>query len=119
MLRSWLFLLIAILLEVAGTTCLKLSHGFARPLPSSLGFVFFALALTSLTLALRRIEVSTAYAIWSGLGSVLITVIGVFFFHDAMTPGKVASITMIVAGTIALQQQAPGEVPDAAGPGER
>ena len=104
--NCWLFLLAAILLEVVGTTAMKLSRGFVRPLPSVLIFVFYLLSLTNLTLALREIEVSTAYAIWSGLGTVLISVVGVVIFRESMTARKAAAIVLILLGTVTLQLQA-------------
>ena len=77
-----------------------------RPLPSVLIFVFYLLSLTNLTLALREIEVSTAYAIWSGLGTVLISVVGVVIFRESMTARKAAAIVLILLGTVTLQLQA-------------
>jgi len=63
---TWLYLVLAILLEVSGTTCMKLSEGFTRMVPSILLVVFYTLSLGMLTLALKKIDVSVAYAIWSG-----------------------------------------------------
>jgi len=68
--QSWLILIAAIILEVAGTTAMKLSDGFTRPLPSVLLVVFYLFSLAALTLALKRIDVSVAYAIWAGVGTV-------------------------------------------------
>ena len=65
--QHWFYLLLAILLEVAGTTSMKLSHGFTRLVPSILIFVFYALSFTALTFALRRLDMSVTYAVWSGL----------------------------------------------------
>jgi small multidrug resistance pump len=98
----WLFLSVAILLEVAGTTCMKLSQGFTKPLPSALIFVFYGLAFTALNFALKAIDVSVAYAIWAGVGTVLIALIGFWYFEESATPLKVASIALIVAGVIGL-----------------
>ena len=60
---TWLYLVLAILLEVSGTTCMKLSEGFTRMVPSILLVVFYTLSFGMLTLALKRIDVSVAYAI--------------------------------------------------------
>jgi small multidrug resistance pump len=100
--RYWIYLLIAILLEVAGTTSMKLSQGFTKLIPSILIFVFYALSFVALTFALRKLDMSVTYAVWSGLGTVLIALIGVLYFHEQMTFLKAISIVLIVAGVIGL-----------------
>ena len=100
--QHWLFLILAIILEVAGTTSMKLSNGFARLLPSILIFLFYGLSFAGLTLALKKIDVSVAYAIWSGLGTALITVIGLVYFKEPATLLKIASIGLIVIGVLGL-----------------
>jgi small multidrug resistance pump len=72
---AYVYLLFAILLEVCGTTSMKLSQGFTRLLPSVLIFVFYGLSFILLTMVLKRIEVSIAYAIWPGLGTAIIATI--------------------------------------------
>lgn len=98
----WLFLVAAIMLEVAGTTAMKLSAGFSRPLPSVAMFVLYAGSLTMLTMALKVIDVSVAYAVWSGLGTALIVAIGIAWFHEAVNVPKVACIGLIIAGVVGL-----------------
>ena len=98
-----LYLLLAILLEVAGTTSMKLSDGFSVLLPSILIFVFYSLSFVFLTLTLKRLEVSFVYAIWSGLGTLLIAMIGIFFFHEAVTLIKILSLFMIIGGIVGLR----------------
>jgi small multidrug resistance pump len=61
----WLLLIVAIILEVCGTTCMKLSESFSKLVPSILIFVFYGLSFTVFTLALRRIDISVAYAVWA------------------------------------------------------
>ncbi len=100
--HSWLFLAAAILLEVAGTTAMKFSEGFTRLLPSALIFLFYFLAFTALTLALREIDLSIAYAVWAGLGTALIALIGVVWFGEPLTLVKVLSVTLIVIGVAGL-----------------
>lgn len=99
---SWLFLILAIGFEVAGTTCMKLSDGFTKLAPSLGMAAFYACSLTMLTLALRRIDVSVAYAIWSGLGTALIAVIGIAVFREPLTAMKIGSIVMIILGVVGL-----------------
>ena len=99
---QWLYLVLAIVAEVCGTTSMKLSAGFAKPLPSVLIFVFYGLSLTFLTLALRVMPVGMAYAIWSALGTALITAIGVLWFGERMNALKVISLILIIAGIAGL-----------------
>lgn len=99
---SFGLLLLAIGLEVAGTTCMKLSQGFSRLVPSVLIVVFYCGSLASLTFALKTIEVSTAYAIWSGLGTALIAGIGCWYFGEVLNSFKVAGVLLVVAGIVLL-----------------
>jgi len=99
---TWTYLALAILLEVAGTTCMKLSEGFTKLVPSILLFVFYILSFGMLTLALKRIEVSVAYAVWSGVGTALIATIGVLWFKEPMTALKLISLALIIVGVVGL-----------------
>jgi small multidrug resistance pump len=99
---SWLYLVLAIVLEVSGTTSMKLSHGFTKMLPSVLMFLFYGLSLSALTLALKRIDVSMAYAVWSGLGTALIAIIGVVWLKEPLNTLKIVSLTLIIIGVIGL-----------------
>jgi small multidrug resistance pump len=98
-----LYLLLAILLEVAGTTSMKLSDGFNHLTPSVLIFIFYICSFLFLTLTLKRLEVSIVYAIWSGLGTLLIAIIGVFFFHEPVTALKMISLACIILGVMGLR----------------
>jgi small multidrug resistance pump len=97
-----LLLAFAILFEVIGTTCMKLSEGFTRLWPSLGIVVFYVASFTCLTLALRHLQVSVAYAIWAGLGTVLITIIGVVLFHEPMSAWRAACIALVLVGVIGL-----------------
>jgi len=98
----WLYLLLAIVLEVTGTTCMKLSEGFTKTLPSVLMFVFYLLSFSALTLALKKVDVSVAYAIWSGMGTALIATIGILWFNEPLTMIKLISLALIIIGVIGL-----------------
>jgi small multidrug resistance pump len=100
--QSWLFLAGAIALEVAGTTSMKLSQGFTKLFPSILLFVFYAGSFVALTFALKKIEVSVAYAVWSGAGTALIAAIGILCFREAASALKFVSILLIIAGVVGL-----------------
>jgi small multidrug resistance pump len=81
---------------------MKFSQGFTKALPSLLLFVFYGLAFTLLTLALKKIEISVAYAMWSGLGTALIAIVGIYWFQESMTLVKFLSLVAIVAGVVGL-----------------
>jgi small multidrug resistance pump len=98
----WVYLVLAILLEVSGTTCMKLSEGFTKTVPSILLFVFYSLSFGMLTLSLKRIDVSVAYAVWSGVGTALIATIGVLWFKEPITALKLISLAMIIGGVVGL-----------------
>ena len=99
---TWLYLILAILLEVSGTTCMKLSEGFTRLAPSILLFVFYTLSFGALTLALKKLDVSVAYAVWSGMGTALIATIGVLWFKEPVTALKLISLGLIIIGVVGL-----------------
>ncbi len=99
---EWIYLIAAIAFEVSGTTCMKLSEGFTRWLPSALIFVFYAVSFALLTLALRRIDLSVAYAIWSAVGTAAIALIGVLAFKEPLTGAKASALTVIVIGVVWL-----------------
>jgi small multidrug resistance pump len=99
---SWIFLISAICMEVCGTTCMKLSEGFTKLLPSVLIFVFYALAFTLMTFAVRKLDLSLTYAIWSGVGTFLIAIIGLFWFKEPFSVLKVVSMLLVIAGVVGL-----------------
>jgi len=84
----WLYLLIAILTEVVGTSLMKVSQGLTRLIPSVLMFLLYGISFVFMALALKKIEVSTAYAIWSGLGTALIATIGILWFRESFNIPK-------------------------------
>lgn len=98
----WIYLFAAILLEVTGTTCMKLSEGFSKPGWAVAMGCFYLLCFTSLTLAVRTIDLGLAYAIWAGLGTALVAAIGVFVFKETLTVFQIVCIVMIVVGVAGL-----------------
>lgn len=98
----WLYLTLAILLEVSGTTCMKLSNGFTRVLPGILMWLFYAGCFYFLTLSLKKFDVSIAYAIWSGIGTALIALIGIIHFREPITALKIIGTLAIIGGVVAL-----------------
>lgn len=100
--NPWVYLGMAIVTEVVGTVCMKLSDGFTRPLFSALIFLFYGISFYFLTLCLKRIDIGTAYAIWAGVGTALIAAIGITFFREDVNIVKLISLAAIVAGVIGL-----------------
>jgi small multidrug resistance pump len=100
---GWIYLATAILFEITGTTCMKLSYGFAKPIYSVSMVFFYLLSFSALTMALKEIPISTAYAIWSGVGTVLVALIGFAYFSETATFVKLGSISLIVVGVVGLK----------------
>jgi small multidrug resistance pump len=98
----WFYLVLAIITEVAGTTFLKLSDGMTKVVPIILTFALYGISFVFLGLCLKKIDVGVSYAIWSGLGTALITVVGFMYFKEPMSALKVASIVLIIIGVIGL-----------------
>ena len=105
---QWIYLCLAILFEVAGTTAMKLSDGLSKLVPSVLILVFYVVSFAFLSLALKGMEVSVVYAVWSGMGIVTITIIGFFYFNENMNLIKVLSILFILIGVVTLNFSAAG-----------
>lgn len=102
----WIYLLIAILTEVVGTTMMKVSQGLTRLIPAVLMFVLYGVSFVFMAMALKKIEVSTAYAIWSGLGTALIAAIGIYWFQESINLAKVAGLVLVIAGVVLLNIKA-------------
>lgn len=99
---SYLYLAIAIVSEVIGTSALKASEQFTRPVPSLITLVAFASAFYFLSLTLRTMPVGIAYAIWSGVGIVLISLIALVLFGQKLDLPAVIGMGLIVAGVVVI-----------------
>ena len=99
---GWAWLLVAILLEVFGTSCLKLSEQFTKLWPSVGVTVGYAGSFVALALALKTFEVGTAYAIWSGIGSAVIVLVGYWFLDESLGVVKISGIGLIILGVVLL-----------------
>ena len=100
---NYLYLALAIVSEVIATLSLKASAGFTRPLPSIVVVAGYASAFLFLSLTLRTVPIGVAYAVWSGVGVVLITVASYFIYRQALDLPAVVGIALIVAGVIVVQ----------------
>lgn len=102
---EWVYLLLAIIFEVFGTSSMKISEGLTKLLPSLFIFLCYILSLIFLTLSLKKLEISLVYAIWSGIGTAMIAGIGVIFFKESINMVKIISIGLIIIGVIGLNFQ--------------
>jgi len=100
--NAWLLLAIAIAAEVVGTSALKASEGFSRLAPSVVVVLGYAVAFYCLSLVLRTIPVGVAYAIWSGLGIVLITLVAWVVYDQTIDLAAALGMGLIVAGVVVL-----------------
>ncbi|BEH09238.1 MULTISPECIES: DMT family transporter [Geobacter] len=100
--HKWLYLLVAIISEVAGTSALKSAEGFTRLWPSCVVVVGYASAFYFLSLTLKSIPVGIAYAIWSGLGTALVAVVAWVFMGQRLDLPAVFGILLIIAGVLVL-----------------
>ncbi len=98
----WILLSIGILTELGGSTCMKLSNGFANLIPTVLTFVFWIASFSVFILALKHFDLSFAYAVWGGLGIMLVSLVGMIFFKEPVYLAKIISIIIIVLGVVAL-----------------
>jgi small multidrug resistance pump len=98
----WLLLYVAIIFEVMGTTAMKLSCGFKHKRPTIYTFVFYLSAVACLSISLKELEMGMAYAIWSGLGTLLVAVIGILHFDEQLSPLKIASLMLVITGVVGL-----------------
>lgn len=100
--KNWLFLAIAIISETIATSALKSSEGFTRLLPSVLVVVGYGVAFYFLSLTLRTIPVGIAYAVWSGVGIVLITTVGWLVFGQKLDLPALIGMALIIAGVVVM-----------------
>jgi small multidrug resistance pump len=101
-LMNWFYLGIAILAEVIGTTALKASDGFTRLMPSLLVAIAYGASFYFLSLTLKAIPVGIAYAVWSGVGLVLIVLAGWWLYGQVIDAAGMVGIGLIAAGVIVL-----------------
>jgi small multidrug resistance pump len=100
--QKWLFLIVAIMSEVAGTAALKSAEGFTKVWPSTIVVLGYASAFYFLSLTLKSIPVGIAYAIWSGVGTVLIALVAWLFMGQKLDVPAVIGILLIVLGVLVI-----------------
>lgn len=103
---AWFYLMLAILFEIGGTSALKMSQGFTHLTPSLVIFPAYAVSFVFLTLAVKFIPISVAYAVWSGVGTALIAAIGMLVFREPVSMSKLVFVGIIIFGVVGLQLSA-------------
>jgi small multidrug resistance pump len=98
----YLFLALAISSEICATVSMKFSEGFTRLLPSAVVVLGYIFSFVMLSQALKQLQVSTAYAIWSGVGTAVVAAIGFVFLGEGLNALKLLGIVLIIAGVVAL-----------------
>ncbi len=103
---NWILLLVAGLFEVVWAVGLKYTEGFTRPLPSLITVLAMGVSFYLLSVALRQLPLGTAYAVWVGVGALGTAIVGIVLFHEAVTPLKLISLALVVAGIVGLKLSA-------------
>lgn len=100
---AWVMLLLAGILEVTWAVLMKVSNGFSVLLPSIGMVIGYVLSAVFLTLALKKLPLGTAYAMWTGFGIIGTTVLGILLFQESVSPAKFLCIGLIVCGIVGLK----------------
>jgi small multidrug resistance pump len=99
---AWIYLTAAIATEVVGTLFLRFTDGFTQPLPSIVVIATYVASLWLTALALKTLEISLAYAVWAGVGTAAIAIIGMAALGETVNALKLASIVLVISGVIGL-----------------
>lgn len=100
---KWIYLIIAIITEVIATSALKESEGFTKAIPSLIVIIGYSMTFYFMSLVLREMSVGITYAIWSGMGILLITTIGYFRYNQMLDAPAVLGMSFIALGIIILR----------------
>jgi small multidrug resistance pump len=104
---QWLYLSIAILAEVIATSSLKAAEGFTRLIPSLIVVFGYGTAFYFLSLTLRTMQVGTAYAIWSGVGTVIISIVAWLLYNQKLDAPSILGMTLIISGVVIIKFLSP------------
>jgi small multidrug resistance pump len=104
---QWLYLSIAILAEVVATSSLKAAEGFTRLTPSLIVVFGYGTAFYFLSLTLRTMQVGTAYAIWSGVGTVIISLVAWLLYNQKLDAPSILGMPLIISGVIIIKFLSP------------
>ena len=99
---SYFYLALAIAAEVAGTSLLKATEEFTKLVPTTLLIIFYAMSFWLMTLALRDLPLGVVYAVWSGLGIVLVAIIGALVYKEMPDLGSLIGMALIISGVVVM-----------------
>ena len=99
----WMYLLIAGIFEISWAVGLKFSHGFSQIIPSIITVVCMILSFYFLALALKNLPLGTAYAIWTGIGTIGTVIFGILLFKEPVTALRIVCIALIISGITGLK----------------
>ncbi len=99
---GWQLLVMGALLEAAGSICLRLSQGLSKLPLVLLGLLCFVASLVPFAMAVRRVELSSAFAVWSALDIMLVSVVGIVWLQETATATKILALALILAGVVLL-----------------
>ena len=100
---KWIYLMFAIIGEIIATSALKASNGFTQLIPSILVVVGYSFSFYFMSLTLKMMPLGITYAIWSGVGIVLISIIGYFFFNQKLDVPAIIGISLILSGVVVIR----------------
>jgi quaternary ammonium compound-resistance protein SugE len=106
---AWVLLVIAGLLEVCWAIGLKYTEGFSRPIPTVLTVAAIIASMVLLAVAAKSLPIGTAYAVWVGIGALGAAVLGIFLFHEPITPARVFFLALLLTSIIGLKLTSGGE----------
>ena len=104
---AWIVLVVAGIMEIGWAVGLKYTDGFTRPWPTAATALALVVSMGLLGVALRTLPLGTAYAVWTGIGTVGTAVLGIVLFREPATAARLACIGLIVAGIVGLKVLAP------------
>ena len=104
---QWLYLSIAILAELIATSSLKAAEGFTRLIPSLIVVFGYGTAFYFLSLTLRTMQVGTAYAIWSGVGTVIISIVAWLLYNQKLDAPSILGMALIISGVVIIKFLSP------------
>src|SRR5690242_20298549 len=105
---AWIYLGAAIVSEVVGTVFLRFTDGFTNPTPSALVLITYALSIWLTALAVKGLEISLVYAVWAGVGTAAVAVIGMAAMGETVNALKLASIALVIGGVVGLNLSGAG-----------
>lgn len=100
--ECWTSLAIAIIFGVLGTIAMKVSHGLEHVKPAVSLAIFYTISFVAMTFTLKYLQLSVVYAIWSGVGTILVAIVGIVYFNESLSPRKVLFLLLIVLGVTGI-----------------